>query len=285
VSKIIVSLFIKRVHFYKYNASHLESDWFVIDMEYNQEGTRSFGRQDLIAIKRTPKDGKYEVAIIELKVGDAAYGGITHTMVKETYKEQYQEIKDSLYKSLEGTITTDTNAVENVKFGSGIVSHIVGFIRYLYDEDNYNGMKCELIQMLNAYKILGFEVPLIDSTDDFSSAPSIYIVSYTHVPGWNPESENEKKAKLCDAKSGLSALQRLKFKFGRYLYDTPYCLVNMLNHSEISAFTYTNAKSDYKTFVESDLSIKEYKQRIGRRDISFRISFVDADCGKPWECL
>lgn len=53
---------------------------FAIDVEYEMSQTDSrqlkFGRFDIVAVsKEKQKNGKYGVALIELKYGDDAYGG------------------------------------------------------------------------------------------------------------------------------------------------------------------------------------------------------------------
>ncbi len=263
--------------------SHSFSDWFVIDMECEQEGNRSFGRQDLIAIRRTPIYGRHEVAIIKLKVGKDSFDTLTADMVKE-YSEQFAEIKKSLYSSLDESSSTEATSAENLKFGSGIVSHMICFMRYLYNEDNYAGLKEELFQMLQQYRLLGINPLDIKSASDFSRKPTIYIVSYTHAPGWDSKA---KKEDLLAKTSTRSAQQRLKFFFGRCLYEKGYCLENMLNENEISSFISESAKEDWnKVFIDSNDVFRAYDQDIGGRDYRFVFSFIDPDTlGYPWECL
>ena len=155
-----------------------DDNWFYIDMEYEESAATSkrnfvFGRPDMIAVSQnTDKDGKHVVALVELKVGNGSYGG----GLDKTRESDYIKLKEDLY----------FQECRNLKLGSGIVGHIVDYMRYL-NYGGYDRLKEELIETIKDYKALGLltdsnKIFHIYKADMFADVPEIYIVSYTCVP-------------------------------------------------------------------------------------------------------
>lgn len=95
--------------------SSIDSDYYITDMEYSCPGI-GYGRFDYIAInKRKGKNGKYGLALIELKYRVNAFG--THRKEKDGKKG----------------------------YGSGIVGHALNFSRFVYGVKNNNSFQREKV--------------------------------------------------------------------------------------------------------------------------------------------
>ncbi|MEI6132575.1 MAG: hypothetical protein WCQ41_07115 [Bacillota bacterium] len=97
-----------------------DSEWYCVDMEYVQQRENSdkdkYGRFDIIAIsKQKQDDGKYKVALIELKVGFGAFSGFTDDFRKKMISNPNYFKRQKNCK---------------VKVGSGILGHLYDYIGY-----------------------------------------------------------------------------------------------------------------------------------------------------------
>ncbi len=246
-----------------------ESEWYFIDMEYVFD-ICPYGRPDMIAIKRKVNEqGKHEVALVEFKVGTDAYKGLKC----ESYNK-----KKGLYEYLKKDLYDDNQDLRKVKYGSGIVSHIADFLRFLKNPDNYKiQLRKELVDMISVHKQLG----LIEETDnlcritniDFlEEKPTIYILSYAYTPLF----QNMEKTKLSSMKKSMY----------NYLYDSEFSLIRMLNEKQIDGFI--DVQDILKEKIkDNEQNIVECVQKIGDNYYTFIFEFRDPDDVKykEWECL
>ena len=135
-----------------------ESDWYYIDMEY-VDAIRPFGRFDMVAVRKTPKNGKHEVALVELKVTNGAYGTTLSTSKnlekQKIIERKYDILKENLFAKDTDKEDYSMYELEKVKYGSGIVSHIADYLRYLNSGQYSLQLKQEIINAIKVYKKLG----------------------------------------------------------------------------------------------------------------------------------
>ncbi len=109
-----------------------DSEYHCVDMEYSYPGL-AYGRFDLIAIRRQKENGKYLVALIELKYGTGSF-------------------------PKKGGPGAGVGRGKN-PYGSGIVGHAFNFREYLSDAPSCaasrKDLQRELFSMIRAYKALG----------------------------------------------------------------------------------------------------------------------------------
>lgn len=116
------------------NNKDVDSKWFCVDLEYQ---TSLYGRFDIIAIsKKENCNGKHELAVIELKVGNGAMG---------TNKEDLPEGFKDKSKLLENE--SEWNKVK----GSGITGHFSKFIGFLNDEQQIEELKDNVLKIIETY--------------------------------------------------------------------------------------------------------------------------------------
>lgn len=279
------------------NNKDADSQWYYIDMEYEYKDSESkahpYGRADLIAIKKKPnKSGIYETAFIELKVGLGAYGSsldIPKNIKNELEKNDKSEndYKEEFKKKLKENLWDESIMDQNM--GSGILSHIVDFLRFFKEDFYQNNVRQEIINIINFYKeyrILDGDKDFcdLDNIDKISDKPLIYIVTYSDAQSVDPDVLfKEKKEKKC-------SLKDMKVGFYNYFYDTNkssiYSVEDMLGEKDIEGFI--KCKPEYKKFIEEDdKDMICMKQRIGNGEYEFRIKFVDVDKNKEklYHCL
>ncbi|ORU00162.1 hypothetical protein D081_1256 [Anaerovibrio sp. JC8] len=248
-------------------ANQVLDDWYYIDMEYIDK-TNPCGRFDMIAINRKlNKERKHDVALIELKVTNRSFKGLNGKTYGEK-KEEYEELSKNLYIAKH----------RKVKYGSGVVSHIADFLRYLYNTASYtNQLRHELVEMIKSNIELGIidpQNPLygVNTVDMISDKPQIYIVSYSYTPSLDGDK---------DTKSEVKSMKR---SFYKYLYDSDYSLENMLNPSQIEGIL--NEKDSFKEFIKDDTRRKIcIKEKVRGEEYIFNIAFVDPDEDNPLVCI
>lgn len=146
------------------NNSDPNSKWYCVDMEYcleRDDGSKdNYGRFDIIALSTEPnKNGKYVIALVELKVGNKAF--------ESDIKEEVKQILDNKIKGNEFVKVSD-----GFKLGSGIVGHFSDFVRYLEDVKYVNNsgrfdiLKEEVISIMKTYQQLGLLTPKIEQIAD-----------------------------------------------------------------------------------------------------------------------
>ncbi len=283
----------------QYNKNN--NDWYFTDIEYIDTASKdeqNGARMDMIAISRKPIDGKYKVALVELKVTTSAFGGfngyekiekeeyesiIADSSIKLTVKPRkykgeyfYYKIKDDYHKLKKDLYQKDQ--LWNVKYGSGIVSHIVDFSRYLYEPDNYKStLKQEIINTLEIHKKFG----LLDekdclttiSKDDLNDKPDIYIISYTKAPTMHDDTK------------GVSSLDELKSRMYHELFKSAYSLEKMLNSKQIDGII-ASKELIKKMHKDSNNNWIDLTHNVRDEDYTISLVFVDADSvEKPWECM
>ena len=228
------------------------SEWVYIDMEYANPEER-IGRFDLIAISKKPSKEKiHKVCLIELKVGTGSYGG------------ECNEEKET--------------------FGSGIVGHIIDYLKFFKDKKHYSLLKNNIISIINCYKALKKPLPndftSINSTDNLDKKPEILIVSFSHCPK-QAYSDN----RLHKEKTEISYM---KNQLGKYLFNkegkksSKYNLESIFNNDKKEIDGFLN--SSYRT--EKDLSKHDciiIKQEINDKNYNFIFSFIDADSNECWK--
>ena len=170
------------------NNKNSDAKWFCIDMEYVMSQTdRSqlkFGRFDIVAITKEKQrdNGKYGVALIELKHGCGAYG------VNAT---KYHAITDqNIIKDI-----IALNYQENV-FGCGITGHVYSYLQYLtYDKpvegykNAYDLLKHEIVNIVTKNNSFGLKCPIPNeiNVEEIEERPKVYFITV---------GENVEKAKI-----------------------------------------------------------------------------------------
>ncbi len=167
-----------------------KSNYYYLDMEYNTQSCR-LGRFDLIAIsKKKNKKGKHEVYLIELKVGTGSLLGGNWTIKKPKESEEKYKRRCAKYDKIKlnekGLYDDGAPDYKDVaKYGAGIVSHIVDFLRFLMHMDiSYAKLKENICRIIKCQKDLGYSID-IDAEiclEDIADKPHIAIVCFTHVP-------------------------------------------------------------------------------------------------------
>lgn len=116
--------------------------YFIIDMEYSMPGI-AYGRFDYIALHKNESSNKYNIALIELKQGNGAFG----------------------------TKKTDCENNQN-PYGSGIVGHAWNFNEFLNNESSIQYLQKDIVNIISDYKrlgIMGLDIlPEIDNGSDNS---------------------------------------------------------------------------------------------------------------------
>lgn len=247
-------------------------EWFFIDMEYVFD-EKPYGRPDLIAIKRKPnKNGVYDVALVELKIGNTAYSGLDGTKYAAN-KEIFNQLKKDIYNE-------STEELRNMKYGSGLVSHMVDNFRFLNDPHNYQiQMRQELIHMLEVcsdLEMITADEPLskIKDIEQLSIKPIVYILSYAYVPS------------IKDDVKKRTNLKSMKQSFYNHFYTSEYCLKNMINGNQIEDILILQSK--FKAAIVDDSVTKIFcDQEIGKERYRFIFYFKDPDkADSPiWKCL
>lgn len=281
------------------NNDSIVSDWYFTDMEYI-DARKPYGRVDLVAVKKTAdENGIHQVALIELKVTNAAYGT---TLSKSKIAEKQELInrkydilrKKSLYTEDSDDPEYNGFHLEKVKFGSGIVSHVADFLRYLNSGQYKNQLRQEIVNTIEVYKRFGCiednnPISKIDSIDKLSEKPIVFILSYTNNPA---DSQNKNLGNEPDKKSELKSLKK---SFYNQLFDdglkngSKYCLKNVLHNSEVSGFL--SIKDELKTAINDDRKNRIcLKQGVkDNKDVyEFVIKFWDPVKEKStqtWNCL
>lgn len=120
------------------NNNAKDSEWFLVDMEYSVPGI-SYGRFDMIALsKEKDENGKYKIALVELKSGMEAFGGAS-------------------------SIRDNKNNIVGIKsYGSGISGHINNFYEFLYGEKapkTVENLAQEIVTIVRNYNEIGIQTP------------------------------------------------------------------------------------------------------------------------------
>lgn len=246
------------------------SEWYFADMEYNTQGVYA-GRIDLVAIsKKRNSDGKYEVALIELKVGSGSIKGALNAIrergVKRTEEEKEHEIKifDSI-KGIPGYIYEKQS--KEVNFGSGMVGHIADYLRYL-ERDYYNELlRKEICNIVKTHAVLGLLPDSLSSTEieygDICSKPQIHFIFY---------SESRYGKNKC-------SIERVRETVYESLFgENCESLCNKINNDDIREFI--SKKEEFREC--NSISINK---AIKGRSFEFFFSYIDGTNEKSWNCL
>jgi len=137
----------------------LQSDYYLIDMEYSVKGL-GYGRFDMIGISMEKNSaGKHTIALIELKSGTDSIGG-NLTYCKE-----------------------DNTKISS--FGCGVAGHIVNYYKFLYGKkgkENTDRLAKEISFAIKASHMLGLNlnIPKIQADDidvDVNSVKCLLVIS------------------------------------------------------------------------------------------------------------
>ena len=165
------------------------SKWYCTDLEYTQSrdenGVPGFGRFDMIALSRKRLNGKYKLALVELKVGGDAFA----SMLSKEANENLRVAGFDIGKSFDS-------------FGSGILGHFADFYRFMEYGHEKQLIK-ETCEILKAKKALSVPMGLMNfaysediQTDDIDPEIEYHFVV------------------VCDEKES----KELRKKFRRYLF-------------------------------------------------------------------
>ncbi len=281
-----------------YNNNPL-SKWYIADMEYADgvpETWKRFGRFDLIAIRKEKVNSKYPVALIELKVGSGAFIASKSTSKKG---ENDEERINKSYEVLMGNLYTDQRTIKKVTYGSGLVSHIADYLRYLYFRDDLfcSRLKTEIITSIKTHQDIGvLDKALFKGIqeDDICDYPDIYFAMYTDLPRVDELKEvldrhcknaNGKKEKLSD----------IKRRCYHYLYvsknandEIGYCIQRFFGNQLDGGFTKKTTKDKLKAMINDDGN-NEYaiKQPVKGQDheYTFNMIFIDSEKKDSWDFL
>jgi len=247
------------------NNTH-NSAWYYVDMEYMIKGN-PLGRFDMIAIKKEANsDGKHQVALVELKVGNGAYGSVGGKKLGE----------DSIYNYQ----TKETY----VSFGSGLVGHLCDYMRYL-NTGLYEMLKEEIVNQIKALiqmEIMSRDdvIGKITTADMLSDKPEVYFVSFSCVPSI----ANDVQISIGEMRESFykymySTKKSIKGRDGRTLRCSIHSAENLLNKTEIKGLL--DVKQEF-LHVETPM----FEIKIGQEKYRFHCAFVDAmKKDNAWECL
>ena len=239
------------------NTNEFSPNWYCVDIEYNQEGER-IGRFDIVAISRKKVEGKHRVAIIELKVGAESFGtSLNDNINKPELKQKYINVKNNT-----GAIFSAEN--RNLKYGSGVVGHIVDFLRYLPTDGYQTMLRNEIPRIINCQQLLGVKIPeeIKNITiEDLASKPEVVFLCYTKD----------------------QTISSLKNRFGNKLFSrggsSDYALQKWIYNDDVSSFL----------AIESDLAqnkdIITFNQAILGEQYKFSLVFVDSNDDNRWLSL
>ncbi len=254
------------------NNSDKAAEWFFIDMEYVFD-EKPYGRPDLIAIKRKPdENGVHDVALVELKIGNLTYSGLDGTKY-DADKEYFKQLMEDIFNE-------STEKLRNLKYGSGLVSHMVDNLRFLNNPHNYQmQLRQELINMLEVCSDLELiaadeQLEKVKDIEQLSPKPIIYILSYAYVP--SIAYDDKKKI----------TIKSMKQSFYNHFYTSEYCLKNMINCNQIDDIL--KLQSKFSASIEDDsITALSCEQEIGKATYKFIFCFKDPDVtGSPvWKCL
>ena len=241
-------------------------DYYYVDMEFNIQGTR-LGRIDMIAISRKKIDGKHRVILIELKVGKQSISG--------TWKFDDNHKND---KDIESRIF-NCDLKHPLKYGHGIVGHIVDYYRLISDE-NYNIIKTNICKMLKCQKQLGYlnDIQLANTrVEDLSDEPEVLIACYTYAPRSSYDSSNDEE------NNQPVSIDELKREVHKCLYKeigSAYNLETALPYNMINGFM--DIKTDEPEKWSNTLTIE---QLLNNKKYAFTIKFIDAAANDCWNCI
>lgn len=144
---------------YMLHNNTLQSDYYLIDMEYSVTGL-GYGRFDMIGISKEKNSaGKYTIALIELKSDTGSIGG-TFTYSKK-----------------------DNTRISS--FGCGVAGHIVNYYKFLYGKkakENTERLAKEISFAIKASHLLGLNlsIPEIQANDidvEVNSVKCLLVIS------------------------------------------------------------------------------------------------------------
>lgn len=265
------------------NNSDPKSKWFYSDMEYTDgvlPKQKRFGRFDLIAIGKEKTKGKYPIALIELKVGSGAFRGGKATSKD---KEKKADI-EAAYDKLRNNLYTNPENLYPVSFGSGLVSHVADFLRYLnYREELYiQRLKKEIINSIRVHKKLGVldEKWFRDiNEDELTDNPEVYFAMYTMLP---------KELRKEGQPINLVQLQELKRLCYHYLYKSKgYCIKDSFGNQLNNSFTKDENMDKLKAIISCDDRNRiDMTQPLKDNEYDFNFVFIDPDNeNKAWDFL
>lgn len=225
------------------NNGESNSKWFCFDMEYDM-GQSGFGRYDILAITTVPNRlGKYNLALIELKVDGGAFFTATSKVEKL--------ISGGVVKT---KMNLDTNWY-SYTLGSGILGHFSDYVRYLNDK-GYNEKfgytrlettKCETINILKNYVELGLCDENIKefvnklTVEQISSTPQFIFLTY----------------------SRKSKIKRLKDAFSEYvLGGNTYPVVDFWDEKVIDLYRNDDSEIQFKCIFKEGLPEDEANRAI-----------------------
>ena len=272
------------------NNSNPESDWYFVDMEYiykakGEKTDHPFGRADLIAIKKAPQNGVYDVAFVELKVGTGAYTISIHVPDKITDKQERIAFRQDVIDRLKNNLWDEK--IKGAKLGSGLASHVVDFMHFFAEDGTREQLRKEIIGILEVQRAFGL---ISDSTGIFTLndetkiklCPDIYIITYSDVPDiGNYELSDKAKNRY------LPSLEEMKNEFFKYFYDEAgsslLAIEKLIKNDQISGLI--DLKEQYRAFMKKNEQQIECKQNINGSDYRFVFRFIDVtdknvDCKK-----
>ncbi len=264
------------------NNSNADSKWYFVDMEYicknsnNNDKNHPFGRADLIAITRKPnKNGKHDVAFVELKVGTNSYSG-----QRDSEEKMEVLLNESLYK------------INDIKLGSGLASHMVDFMHFFANTFFVDQVKDEIIGILDwhkKFKLISNDSDLgrLSSIDKIEDKPSIQIVTYSSVPGVTID----KLADKCKNNYTNVSLKSMKESFYKYMYDSSMAFIDIVNNDDIRDIV--DKKYDFEKFKDNNESQIKCQQCIDKTDkkdnknkYDFIFRFIEVDdMGNCEDCI
>ena len=271
--------------FQQWIINHINSDpaskWFISDMEYTDgvlPKQMRFGRFDLIAVGKEKVEGRYPVILIELKVGHGAFGGGRTTSKNEETRDRIKIAYEKLYSDL----YTDPMTIEPVRFGSGLVSHVADYLRYLnYREELYvERLKKEIIISIKTHQKIG----VLDKNlfrdireEELNDIPEVYFLMYTKLPEEIAEGKNT---------GHEDTLNEIKYYCYHHLYKSKgYSIADNFQHQLDTGFTSDESMERlHETIKRDEENVIVIKQPVKDNTYDFRFVFIDPDDKKtPWD--
>lgn len=214
-----------------------DTRWFCVDVEYQ---TTDYGRFDIIAVSTEKINGKYQIAIIELKVDSASMGAKTKDVEKwiASGEEKIKDINDWYLGR-----------------GSKIIGHFSNFQGFLNDHRSITFLKEDIVNSLISYKKIGLndfkfleicsKLEKIDIEKDFQELPRIVFLS-------------------CAVDDGIQTVIKT---FKGTVFSHKYSILNLWDNKILEKwkqyysciFRDCNSNKEFQKEVFSDLEISEAK--------------------------
>ncbi len=273
------------------NNSNPKSKWYFTDMEYT-DGVlpvyKRFGRFDLIAVRKEKVHGEYPVALVELKVGLSAFPSSkpksNNEEIQAARENAYEELGKNLYADPQ-TLFPGFDTFPSLRYGSGLVSHIADFLRYLNcrTELYEKRLKKEIINSIRVHRDIG-ELDKSYFKDikesELSDYPEIHFALFTELPKELQDPVGNK-----DMGSKTITINDLKEKWWHYLFVSKGHALKDFFGTQLDGFLKYQKEGKEKLLDGGNTITIKQKVKNDDHEYEFHFKFVDPDRADPWDIL